>query len=176
MQQVPRAPVTLRMWQSLLGIPLEELPLFPNQAGSVVDKFAVVETSEYIAMLPGEDLLDQQCRHRFEGNTLRASGARRSARLAIPTATIMLSARWSSMVVLRYIREAPLKALTQEYRSRAGKPTYSLMDVSRGIDGKTRAATQQNAEKYELHDRILNDLCGAHQCRFQQTRFADTRL
>jgi len=31
--------------------------------------------------------------------------------------------------------------------------------VSRGIAGKTRAAAiQQNAEKYELHDRILNDL------------------
>ena len=145
--------------ETLLGIPLEELPLFPNQAGLVVDKIAVVETIEYIAMLPGEDLLDQQCRHRFGRNTLRISGARRPARLAISTATIMLLARWSSMVVLRYIREAPLKALTQEYRSRTGKPTYSLRDVSRGIVGKTRAAAiQQNAEKYELHDRILNDL------------------
>ena len=140
------------------GIPLEELPLFPDQAGLVVDKTTVVETIEDIAMLLGEDLLDQQGRRRFGGHTLRISGARRLARLAIPTATIMLLARWSSIVVLRYIKEAPLKALTQEYRSRTGKPTYSLTDVSRGIDGKIRAAIQQNAVKYELHDRILNDL------------------
>jgi len=136
--------------ETLLGIPLEKLPLFPNQAGLVVDKIAVVETIEYIAMMPGEDLLDRQCRHRFGRNTLRISGARRPARLAISTATIMLLARWSSIVVRRYIRE--------EYRSGTGNPTYSLRDVSRGTGGKASAAIQQNAEKYELPDRIPNDL------------------
>jgi len=81
LQSIPCAYLAIKdqiYWleETLLGIPLEELPLLPNQAGLVVDKIAVVETSEYIAMLPGEDLLDQQCRHRFGRNTLRISGAR----------------------------------------------------------------------------------------------------
>ncbi len=68
-----------------------------------------------MAELLGEPLTDQLGRNRYGGHTLRVSGARRLARLAIPTASIMLLARWASLTILRYIQDAPLKGLTLEY-------------------------------------------------------------
>eukprot|EP00972_Heterocapsa_arctica_P054179 7985836-Heterocapsa_arctica.AAC.1 len=45
-------------------------------------------------------------------------GARRLAAMGFSEYTIMLLARWASAVIQRYIREAPLLALTAEYRAR----------------------------------------------------------
>ena len=136
----------------------DTLPLFPDANGSPVQKSKVVLTIEKVTLLLGEPLTDLQGRNRFGGHTLRITGARRLARLSIPTPTIMLLARWASMVVLRYIREAPLKGLTQEYRRRAGAPRSSLMDISDSLDGRKRERIQTYAKEHADHEKKLTDL------------------
>ena len=136
-----------------------DLPLFPQSNGDAASKVSVVKSIEHIACMLGEDLVDQQGRNRFGGHSIRVTGARRLARLAIPTATIMLLARWSSFVILRYIREAPLKALTYEYRHRSEekntKAVYSIEDASRLISTKTRKRIQDHASDYQRHEEKL---------------------
>jgi len=72
----------------------------------------------------------------------------------------MLLARRSSFVILRYIREAPLKALTYEYRHRSEeekntKAVYSTEDASRLISTKTRKRIQDHASDYQRHEEKL---------------------
>jgi len=140
----------------------DTLPLFPTATGETVEKTAVVESIEIVAGMLGEDLRDQQGRPRFGGHSLRVTGARRLARLAIPTAVIMLMARWSSQVVLRYIRDAPLRGLTQEYRRRANPlgntATYTLEKVSQEMTPKMRKAIHDAAEGHKYQEERLKEL------------------
>jgi len=136
-------------------VPFTELPLFPQINGNIVDKAAVVKSIEKVAELLGEPIKDQHGRNRFGGHTLRVAGSRRLARLAIPTATIMLLARWASTVILRYIRDAPLKALTFEYRARTYASGYSLKDAAELISPPKRKAIETDTVKYREHDDML---------------------
>jgi len=69
-------------------------------------------------------------------------------------------ARWPSFEILRYIREAPLKALTYEFRHRSGekntKVFYSVEDASRLISTETRKRIQDHAPDYQrLEEKLL---------------------
>ena len=140
------------------NVPLQELPLFPQVDGSVADKIAVVRSIERVAIRLGEPLKDQSGRNRFGGHSIRIAGARRLARLSIPTPTIMLLARWATMVVLRYIKDAPLKGLTLEYRRRSHPSGYTLREVSNGIGNKARLAIENDTNKYAEHEKMLKDI------------------
>jgi len=138
--------------------PFEELPLFPQPNGEVVEKEAMVRTIEKVAELLGEPLRDQQGRRRFGGHSLRVLGSRRLARLAIPIVTIMLLARWASTIIMRYIKDAPLKALTCEYRVRASARTYSLEDASKAVGKNCRKALEADTTKYQEQQDKLEKL------------------
>jgi len=95
------------------------MPLFPTVTGNVADKRHVVESIEVVALRIGESLVDAYGSRRFGGHSLRVTGARTLAALGIDVLLIQLMARWSSDVVLRYVSEAPLAAITDAYRGRA---------------------------------------------------------
>jgi hypothetical protein len=113
----------------------EGLPLFPNSAGRIVSKEAVVASVEAIASLLGEPLKTATGENRFGGHVFRIIGARRLAAMGIQVAVIMLLARWSSNVVLRYIKDSPLKALTSEYIARGSftKPRSEAASENMGL-------------------------------------------
>jgi hypothetical protein len=137
-------------------VPFDQLPLFPKEDGQTVAKADVVKSICKVAELLGEPLTDQLGRNRYGGHTLRVSGARRLARLAIPTASIMLLARWASLTILRYIQDAPLKGLTLEYRKRsAAASSYSLFAAASMIGSDGRKAMLEYDETYKAKDALL---------------------
>ena len=137
-------------------VPLDRLPLFPQGNGLTVAKTDVVKSICRVAELLGEPLTDQLGRNRYGGHTLRVSGARRLARLAIPTATIMLLARWASLTILRYIQDAPLKGLTLEYRKRSEAAShYSLFAAASMIGSNERRSMLEYDEAYKAEDAQL---------------------
>jgi len=112
----------------------------------------------------GEDLRDQQGRRWFGGHSLRATGVRRLARLAIPTAVIGLVVWWSSQVILRDTRDAPLRGLTQEYRRRAyslgNTATYTFENVFKEMTPKIRKALHDIAEGHKYQEERFKELEG----------------
>ena len=95
------------------------LPLFPAADGTCVDKYRVVKTVEAVARALHLPVRSRDGANLFGGHVFRVSGARHLAALGMPADTIMLMARWRSAIVLRYIRESPLVAVTSEYKARA---------------------------------------------------------
>jgi len=140
----------------------DTLPSFPAATGGIAEKTAVADSIESVAGMLGEDLRDQQGRPRLGGHSLRATGARRLARLAIPTAVISLMAWWSPQVILRDIRHAHLRGLTQEYRRRANSlgntETYTFENVSKEMTPKMRNAIHDTAEGHKYQEERLKEL------------------
>ena len=68
-------------------------------------------------------------RDAFTGHVWRISGSRLLARLGIQIALIMLLARWGSATIMRYVKDAPLKALTADYK-RAIKGKLAMENAS----------------------------------------------
>ena len=73
----------------------------------------------------------------------------------------MLMARWASDVVLRYIRDAPLKGLTSDYirraaaASAASSTAYTLHGAMNAISLDTRRALVDRSVEYQsLEDRL----------------------
>jgi len=143
--------------RSFPGVTRADLPLFPQSDDDAASKVSVVKSTEHIACRLGEDLVDRQGRNRFGGHCIRVTRARRLARLAIPPVTFMILTKGSSFVILRCIREAPLKALTCEYgyRSEEEKNTEAVRpteDASRRTSTKTRERIQVHASDYQRHE------------------------
>ena len=105
----------LALLADLFGEVLPSTPLFPNRAGEVVEKKAVVTFIETVATLLDEPLTDDQGQRRFGGHSLRVTGARHLASIGLEISLIQLMARWSSDVVLRYVAEAPLEQISRAY-------------------------------------------------------------
>lgn len=94
-----------------------QFPLFPNMLGEVPAKSSIVETYEQLASRTGEAVTDESGAKRFGGHSARITGARYLSRLGIDLLTIQFFARWGLNVILRYVHEAPLKALTGRTRA-----------------------------------------------------------
>jgi len=110
----------LRLLATLFGARYgPDLPLFPTAAGRVADRRRVVESIEVVALRVGEPLVDAAGSRRFGGHSLRVTGARTLAASGVDVLLIQLMARWSSDVVLRYVSEAPLAAITDAFRGRS---------------------------------------------------------
>ena len=112
------------------GILPPELPLFPDSTGEWVSRDGFVRTIEHMASQLGIPLKDELGRNAVGEHVWRISGARHLAALDIPTAVIMRLARWESMVVLRYIADAPLSGVTHVYKSKV-KASQNAAEVLR---------------------------------------------
>ena len=98
--------------------PSDPIPLFCDAHGKRCTRAAFVLTIEIMAQMCSQTIVDALGRRKFGEHVPRISGSRHLARIDIPTSIIMLVARWGSQVVLKYIAEAPLTALTKLYRQR----------------------------------------------------------
>ena len=95
----------------------DNLPLFPTSSGSTCEKAAVVDTITAIASRLLIPTVDDEGNQLFGGHSLRVLGARHLASIGIELGVIMLIARWESKIIMRYVAEAPLTAVTEKYRS-----------------------------------------------------------
>ena len=96
------------------GEPLpKDLPLFPTATGEVPTKAKVVATIEHFMTKLGKETIGIHGNKVFGGHSCRVAGARYMASLGIDLLTIQLLGRWGSDVVLRYVSEVPLGAVTK---------------------------------------------------------------
>ena len=136
-----------------------DLPLFPNRHGRQSHPDSVVEMVNAIARRLNLPLTDKFGRNRFGKHVFRVSGARKLAALGIATAIIMLLARWSSQVVLRYIADSPLATLTSQYRDRA---------LGEGAKKEVKGFT--SAEFVALRDRVTEQEARIDQMHAEHTK------
>ena len=100
---------------SIRGTLPSDLPLFPDASGNWVRRESFVATLTNLAQQIGVPMVDGMGRSTIGEHVWRITGARHLASLDIPSVVIMRLARWGSSVVLRYIADAPLSALTRVY-------------------------------------------------------------
>ena len=70
-------------------------------------------------------------KHIFSGHSLRVMGAQFLAGMGMPIEILQLLARHQSDIIMRYVAEAPLLNLTDEYRSLSSKS--KLKDLVSGM-------------------------------------------
>ena len=86
----------------------------PSFDGKVIEKDAVVKAIQMVAQATQLNMIAVDGGDAFTGHVWRISGSRLLARLGIQMSLIMLLARWGS--AMRYVKDAPLKALTSDYK------------------------------------------------------------
>ena len=129
-----------------------DLPLFPSSAGQVVSKAAMVATIEAVASRMELPLFDAFGNRLFGGHTLRVTGAQHMASIGVTMPCIQLLARWDSAVVLRYVAEAPLEALSADYRrSLAGPDLEDMLVRSRSDLESLRRDLEALSKQTQLH-------------------------
>ena len=90
-----------------------DLPLFPTPQGRTMTKAKFIQNIEYLVCNQGLRLTGERGNRLFGGHSARVTGAQFLAGVGLDIFLIQLLARWASQVVLRYVREAPLKNLTR---------------------------------------------------------------
>ena len=129
----------------------ETLPLFPTYEGEIPTKEAMVETIEYFATLVGDPLYDERGRRRMGGHSSRVTGARHLSRTGVEVYIIQLLARHSTAIILHYVKNVPLEAITDHYsRSKANRDLNELLESCR-----TNAETVERTND-EVQDLQLN--------------------
>ena len=99
----------------------EGFPFSPNLHGEGVSKEAMARAIILVALALGLVIVKASGKQKYTGHIFRIGGARHLARAAVQLMLIMILARWDSHVILRYVRDAPLSGLTDEYKK--GKST-----------------------------------------------------
>ena len=125
----------LRQFERVRSIALEldlsvaSLPFFPDSSGNVVPKSVMVASITEAMNLCGLPLKDALGRPMYGGHSMRTGGAVLLSAMGLDTARIEAMARWNSPMLLYYIRSAPLKSITNEFKllaaSRSSPPASS---------------------------------------------------
>ena len=124
----------------------DDAPFFPNEAGQHRTKQQTIDAFILLARHVGAAV---ECQGRkISGHTARISGAQFLASIGVEVAVIMLLARWESRVVLHYIKEAPLLALTgqariklQKHKIGAVNPDAHAYDLEESVKTLSRKIT-----------------------------------
>ena len=143
-------------------------PLFPSATGEFVSKDAMVESIKAVAEGLGLPVLSKEGRELFGGHSLRITGARWMATRGIPLLTIQLLARWSSSIIMRYVADAPLDAVTDEYRRLNSKLSLKSVLARQGA-GIVEVASSLNLSK-EASDTLWEEV---HLLKSQQSALQD---
>ena len=104
----------LEFIRELFEGPLDDIALFPDAAGHPLAKAVVVEAWRMLAADAG--LVIEREGRAITGHTARVTGAQFLASIGMCLFLIQLLARWESAIVMQYVKEAPLIALTQTTR------------------------------------------------------------
>ena len=95
----------------------DDVPLFPDADGNTCTKQSVVSTIEAIALRLGMPTVDEDGNRLFGGHSIRILAARHLASIGISLPVIMLLARGERSIIMRYVSETPLEAVTQDYKN-----------------------------------------------------------
>jgi len=126
----------------------DSIPLFPTQQGRTAAKEDVVATIESAAIRLGLPVKDHNGRNLYGGHSLRVTGAQKMAAMGLPLLTIQLIARWSSAIIMRYVGEAPLASVTEEYRkANAGADLRAYMAASDQLFSQLRERLREIDER-----------------------------
>ena len=140
------------------------LPLFCDANGDRVTREGFVRTLKRLAQLLGKPVIDEHGRELLGEHVCRITGARHLAGIDVPTPVIMLLARWGSSVVLRYIADAPLTALTKVYRSRMAAAQAAVAPTVVGCSTSEADISKAIARMLESPLRELRDTSAALAC------------
>ena len=133
--------------------PRDELPLFPDSDGNTCTKQAMVVMIESVAQRLELAVTDDEGNRLFGGHSIRVLAAQHLASIGISLPVIMLLARWESAIIMRYVSEAPLAAVTQEYKN-----LQCQSDITQYIKGM-REEVMQNLDFTASSDSsLINDL------------------
>jgi hypothetical protein len=145
---------------------MDSVPVFPNKRGRTVEKAKVVETFKQVGRLLGipESELDG-----IGGHACRVSGAQHLAKLGFDVVLIQLMARWAGEMVLRYIAEAPLSAITETYRKLAAG--RSLSDQ---LDDLVMQVSELRGKLGNMQVAVAGDLASERALASSQEKAADT--
>ena len=116
-----------------------DMPLFPQLAGSVCTKAAMVGTIAAAAGQLQVPLANPDGTSRVSGHSLRVGGAQGLARLCFPVWSIQLMGRWGTETVKQYIGDAALDIFTGTAQSGPTDPT----DLTDFVAAVTRATTDR---------------------------------
>ena len=108
----------MRRFGDLSGALPADLRAFPSSEGRVVDKEKVVQTAEELARLTNRPVRSPEGDRLYGGHVWRISGSRHLASIGIALWLIQLIARWAGPTILRYVAEAPLLRVTDEYKAK----------------------------------------------------------
>ena len=107
----------------------------------------------------GQPIVTPDGDRRLGGHSFRVEGAQFLASLGIEVLVIMCLARWQSQVVLRYIREAPLAALTDTYKTLARRAAVKEgSDTISDLAGKIEELSGLVSQHQEQVRRLAGDL------------------
>ena len=87
---------------------LHSLPLFPDKHGKVANKATVILALEATVKGYGEPTVGANGSRLLGGHSFRVTGAQKLAAAGVEIIKIMVLARWSSEVVLRYVKDLSL--------------------------------------------------------------------
>ena len=112
---------------------LQSLPLFPDKHGKVADKATVVLALEATVKGYGEPTVGTNGSRLLGGHSFRVTGAQRLAAAGVEIIKIMVLARWSSEVVLRYVKDSPLIGLSDQVKTLEDKKDLARL-LSKAAD------------------------------------------
>ena len=130
-----------------LDLPVSSMPFFPDSRGNVVSKSIMVASITEAMNLCGLPLKDGLGRPMYGGHSMRTGGAVLLSAMGLDTARIEAMARWNSPMLLYYIRSAPLKSITNEFK---------LLAASRSSPSASSSSTDTVGDKKIL--KVLNIL------------------
>jgi len=114
-----------------------DLPLFPGRDGGWCSRNGFLGTIAELARRLDACTTDSLGRDTVGEHTWRVSGSRHLASLDVPLPIICLLARWGKDTIMRYVRDAPLSALTRLYLDRVA----AADGATRGLIAATTAST-----------------------------------
>ena len=120
-----------------------DFPLFPTAGGDFVSEAAMCALVEAIAVRAGQPLHTKTGINRFGKHSWRSTGAVYLTGLGLELYRIQLLARWSSPVVMRYCRLAPLSSITDHVREHQAANNVSKLIA--GIKNDVKSMKNQIA-------------------------------
>ena len=130
----------------------EGFPLFPSLEGKVVTKRKVIEGYEALAVAIGMSIVVDGISI-IGGHSTRVTGAQFWAALGLEIRKIAALGRWGSEVVMRYVAEAPLRAVTADLRRLIAEKARIVGDEGRNREVNSRLmAIERLLQSGEVRD------------------------
>ena len=124
-----------------------DFPLFPTLEADTPDKESVVQSFEHIAAALGEPLYTADGTRRYGGHSPRVAGAQCLAAHGFEVAKLRILALHSSDAIMRYVSDAPLKALRQDLGLPAQDSPLQAIGTIRILKSRLKACEDRMTEQ-----------------------------